>query len=161
MMEKISKYMSHAEAIKSQTAIRKGIVNEPDEEQLEAMKFVSKNVFDKVREFVGGPLLASSFFRSPELNAAIGGSRTSQHCKGEAIDIDADYYGKGSNKEIFWFIKNKLTFDQLIWEFGNTTNPDWVHVSLRKDGQNRAEVLRCFRRDDGSTQYIPFDLTER
>lgn len=154
---KLSKYLNYAEAIKSQTATRKGIKNEPNEEQLESMKYVASNVFDHVREHIGGPLFASSFFRSPELNAAIGGSRTSQHCKGEAIDIDCDFYGVGSNKEVFWFIKNKLKFDQLIWEFGTTSNPDWVHVSLKKEG-NRGEVLRCFRRDDGTTQYIPFDL---
>lgn len=152
--------MSYAEATKSQTATRKGIKNEPNEEQLEAMKFVSSKVFDQVREHIGGPLLASSFFRSPELNAAIGGSKTSQHCKGEAIDIDCDFYGIGTNKEVFWHIKNKLDFDQLIWEFGTTYNPDWVHVSLKKNGPNRGEVLRCFRRDDGTTQYIPFDLFE-
>lgn len=156
---KISKYLNYAEATKSQTATRKGIKNEPNEDQLESMKYVANKVFDPVREHIGGPLFASSFFRSPELNAAIGGSKTSQHCKGEAIDIDCDYYAVASNREVFWFIKNKLTFDQLIWEFGNTTNPDWVHVSLKKEG-NRGEVLRCFRRDDGTTQYIPFDLFE-
>lgn len=158
---KLSKYLSYAEAVKSQTATRKGIKNEPTEEQLEAMKYVASNVFDKVREHIDGPLFASSFFRSPELNTAIGGSKTSQHCKGEAIDIDCDFFGVGTNAQVFWFIKNKLDFDQLIWEFGTTTNPDWVHVSLRKDGNNRKEVLRCFRRDDGTTQYIPFDLIER
>ena len=157
---KLSKYVNLSEATKSQTATRKGIKNEPNEEQLEAMKHVSKNIFDKVREHINGPLFPSSFFRCPELNTAIGGSKTSQHCKGEAIDIDADFYGIGSNYEIFWFIKNKLTFDQLIWEFGTTSNPDWVHVSLKQEG-NRGEVLRCFKRDDGSTQYIPFDLKER
>lgn len=158
---KLSKYINLTEATKSQTATRKGIKNDPNEEQLEAMKYVAKNIFDKVREFVGGALFPSSFFRSPELNAAIGGAPTSQHCKGEAIDIDADFYGIGSNYEIFWYIKNNLTFDQLIWEFGTTSNPAWVHVSLKKDGINRNEVLRCFSRDDGKTQYIPFDLKEK
>ena len=157
---KLSKYVNLSEATKSQTATRKGIKNEPDEEQLEAMKYVAKNIFDKVRDFVGGPLFPSSFFRSPELNVAIGGAKTSQHCKGEAIDIDADFYGKGSNVDIFWYIKNKLTFDQLIWEFGSTTNPDWVHVSLKKE-DNRGQVLRCYKRDDGTTQYISFDLMEQ
>jgi zinc D-Ala-D-Ala carboxypeptidase len=158
---KLSKYVNLSEATKSQTATRKGIKNEPSEEQLEAMKFVSKNIFDKVRDHINGPLFPSSFFRSPELNSAIGGATSSQHCKGQAIDIDADFYGIGSNVEIFYFIKNSLTFDQLIWEFGTASNPDWVHVSLREDGNNRGEVLRCFRRDDGRTQYIPFDLREQ
>jgi len=158
---RISKYLNYAEATKSQTATRKGIKNEPDADQLEAMKFVAAEIFDPTREHIGGPLFASSFFRSPELNAAIGGSKTSQHCKGEAIDMDCDYYGVGTNTQIFWFIKNHLKFDQLIWEFGDTNEPDWVHASKRRDGKNRGEVLRCFRRDDGTTQYIPFDLIER
>jgi len=157
---KLSKYLSFEEATKSQTAVRKGIKNEPDEEQIEAMKYVAKEVFDKVREEIGGPLMASSFFRSPELNSAIGGSKTSQHCKGEAIDIDCDYYGKGSNDYVFWYIKNNLTFDQLIWEFGTVDNPAWVHVSRRRE-YNRGEALRCYRRDDGTTQYLPFDLIQK
>jgi zinc D-Ala-D-Ala carboxypeptidase len=141
-MEKISKYLTYQEAIKSPTAKRLGIDNEPDPEQLENMKYVAKEVFDKVREFVGGPLAATSFFRSKELNDAVpGSSKTSQHMKGQAIDIDADVFGYGTNKDIFDFIRNTLIFDQCINEYPDKFgNPSWVHVSKSKTG-NRGEVL--------------------
>jgi hypothetical protein len=153
----ISKYVTYIEATKSETAIRKGIENEPNEEQLEAMKYVAENVFDKIREHIGGPLGITSFYRCPELNAAIGGSRTSQHPKGEAIDIDCDRYGVSTNKYVFDYILKNLAFDQLIWEFGTHQNPAWVHVSLKKR-LNRGEVLRAYKGPSGNTLYIPFDL---
>lgn len=138
----LSKYLSYEEAIKSPTAIRLGISNEPNPEQLENMKLVAREVFDKVREFVKGPLHASSFFRSKELNDAVpGSSKTSQHMTGQAIDIDADTFGNGKNIEIFDFIRNTLIFDQVICEYPDKFgNPSWVHVSKTKNG-NRGEVL--------------------
>lgn len=145
---KISKYISYEEAIKSQTAERKNIDNQPDTEQTERMKYVAKNVFDKVREAMGVPLYVSSFFRCPELNKAIGGSKTSQHCLGEAIDIDHPTL----NKKVFEYIKDNLKFDQLIWEFGDESSPAWVHVSLKKDGVNRKQVLIAYK-DKGKTKY--------
>lgn len=151
---KLSKYLTLDEAIKSPTAIKNGIANFPNPEQLEAMRYVAVEVFDKVREFVGGPLYASSFFRSPELNRIIGGSsKTSQHMTGEAIDIDCDVFRHGNNAVVFFFIKNKLAFDQLIGEYPNHEgNFAWVHVSLRRDGRNRHEVLIKL-----TDRYIPFD----
>ena len=145
---KISKYISYEEAIKSQTAERKNIDNQPDTEQTERMKYVAKSVFDKVREAMGVPLYVSSFFRCPELNKAIGGSKTSQHCLGEAIDIDHPTL----NKKVFEYIKDNLKFDQLIWEFGDESSPAWVHVSLKKDGVNRKQVLIAYK-DKGKTKY--------
>jgi zinc D-Ala-D-Ala carboxypeptidase len=138
----ISKYLNYEEATKSQTAIRLGIKNEPNPQQLEAMKYVAVNVFDKVREFVGGPLHASSFFRSDKLNAAIGGSsKTSQHMKGEAIDIDCDTFGHGTNQEVFNYIRVNLDYDQVIGEYPDAKGKwSWVHVSLKKSG-NRKQVL--------------------
>jgi len=138
----ISKYLNYEEATKSQTATRLGIKNEPNTQQLEAMKYVAVNVFDKVREFVGGPLHASSFFRSEKLNAAIGGSsKTSQHMKGEAIDIDCDTFGHGTNQEIFDYIRVNLDYDQVIGEYPDAKGKwSWVHVSLKKSG-NRKQVL--------------------
>lgn len=138
----ISKYLNYEEATKSQTATRLGIKNEPNQQQLEAMKYVAVNVFDKVREFVGGPLHASSFFRSEKLNAAIGGSsKTSQHMKGEAIDIDCDTFGHGTNQEIFDYIRVNLDYDQVIGEYPDANGKwSWVHVSLKKSG-NRKQVL--------------------
>lgn len=150
---RVSKYLTYEEATKSQTALRKGISNDPNEEQLERMKYVAVNVFDKVREFVGGSLHASSFFRSEALNAAIGGSSTtSQHMKGEAIDIDCDTFGNGTNLDIFNYIKDNLEFDQLIAEYVDKDGmPSWVHVSLKKSG-NRKQVLVKLRK-----KYIPYD----
>ena len=150
---KISKYLTLEEGIKSQTATRKGIDNYPDADQLLAMKWVATQVFDPVREFVGGPLHASSFFRSAELNKAIGGSSTtSQHMKGEAIDIDCDTFGNGSNNEVLDFIQKKLEFDQLIGEYPDQSGKfSWVHVSLKRSGRNRKQILVKLK-----DKYIPY-----
>jgi zinc D-Ala-D-Ala carboxypeptidase len=137
----ISDNVTYSEGIKSQTAVRLGIKNDPNPEQLANMQHVANNVFEKVRKHFGIPLTVSSFFRSKALNDATkGASATSQHMTGEAMDIDAD--GSSiTNKQVFDFIKNNLDFDQLIWEFGNATNPAWVHVSLKRVGKNRKQVL--------------------
>ena len=135
---KISKHISLTEATKSNSAIRLGIPNIPSSTELEAMSFVAENIFEPIREHFGIPIGISSFYRSKELNSKIpGSSTTSQHCKGEAIDIDADIYGGVTNKEIYDFVKNNLEFDQLIDEF----NLAWVHVSLKKSG-NRKQILK-------------------
>lgn len=149
----ISKYLTYEEAIKSPTAKRLGIENEPIPEQLENMKYVAKEIFDPVREFVGGPLLASSFFRSKELNDAVpGSSATSQHMTGEAIDIDCDGYQYGSNLAVFDFIRNNLVFDQLINEYPDRFGaPAWVHVSKKRIGHNRGQVLVKLKE-----KYIPY-----
>jgi zinc D-Ala-D-Ala carboxypeptidase len=139
----ISKYLTYEEAIKSPTAKRLGISNEPNAEHLENMKYVATEIFDPVRDFVGGPLLASSFFRSKALNKAVpGSSKTSKHMLGEAIDIDADGYGVGTNLAIFNFIKDNLTFDQLILEYPTKEGkPSWIHVSKSRKNRNRQEIL--------------------
>src|SRR5687768_3809420 len=101
-MEMISKYLSYKEAIKSPTAIRLGIENEPTPEHLQNMRYVATEIFDKVREHIGRPLAATSFYRSKALNDAVpGSSKTSQHMNGQAIDLDTDVYGFGTNLDIF------------------------------------------------------------
>ncbi len=153
LSEKISKYLTLGEAIRSEKAKSLGLSNLPDQTQLAAIKNVATKVFDPVREFVGGPLFASSFFRSPELNKGVpGASATSQHMKGEAIDIDCKRYKIGTNMEVFRFIRDNLEFDQLIYEKGTDTEPAWVHVSLKLSGKNRKSVLRTI---DGKS-YFPF-----
>ena len=147
----ISKHISYKESTRSTTALRLGIDNEPNEEQLENMKLVANNVFEPLRVFINGPIKVNSFFRSPDLNKAIGGSIRSQHCKGQAIDID-DTYGKATNAEMYWWIKENLDFDQMIWEFGNNHNPHWVHVSYVSPNKNRNRCLKDFR-EDGKTKY--------
>jgi zinc D-Ala-D-Ala carboxypeptidase len=149
---KITEHVSYKEATKSNTAIRKGIENIPSGEQMENIKLLCENVFEPLREHVGGPIAINSLFRSVDLNRAIGGSSTSQHCaiNGAAIDID-DTYGKMSNADMFKFIKDNLDFDQMIWEYGDDDNPDWVHVSYKKR-DNRNQILKC-KKIKGKTVY--------
>ena len=125
----ISKHISYKEGVYSRTAMRRGIKNNPNAEQMENMVAIAEEVFEPLRMWVGGPIKINSFFRSPELNKAIGGSGKSQHCHGQAIDID-DTFGKMSNAEMYEFIKENLDFDQIIWEFGDDNNPDLslIHI---------------------------------
>lgn len=148
---KISKHISGREAIESYTAKRKDIENIPSEYELVNMVAVAENVFEPLREWVGGPIKINSFFRSAELNKAIGGSSKSQHCQGRAIDLD-DVYGHKTNAEMFNYIKNNLDFDQLIWEFGNDENPNWVHVSYVSEDGNRRRCLKA-EKVNGKTTY--------
>jgi hypothetical protein len=142
----ISEHITYREATFSRTAIKKGILNTPNVEQLAFMHKIGMNLFEPLRLLLGGKALwINSFFRCDALNKVVGGSPTSQHLcdAGAAIDIDNDNNPAGpSNKDIFYCIKNNLTFDQLIWEYGDNNSPDWVHVSYW-EGHNRKEVLRC------------------
>ncbi len=147
----ISKHITYAEAIHSNTAKRKNIDNTPNETQVEAMKLLAEKVFEPLREWVGGPIKVNSFFRSEALNEAIGGSATSQHCKGQAIDID-DVYGRKSNAEMYNWIKDNLDFDQMIWEFGTDMQPNWVHVSYVSEDKNRTKCLKAYI-EHGKTKY--------
>ena len=149
---KLSKNLSLAEVTKSATAKRRGIANEPIESHLENLKALAENIFQPIREEFMCPIFISSGYRSEALNEAIGGSKTSQHSKGEALDLDADVYGVITNADIFHYIEDNLDYDQLIWEFGTEENPDWVHVSFKKDGSNRREKLRA-ERANGRTTY--------
>ena len=147
----ISKHISYKEGINSITAIRRGIDNTPNDEQLANMELIAEKVFEPLRGWVGGPIKINSFFRCPDLNKAIGGSSKSQHCYGQAIDID-DTFHKASNADMYNYIKDNLEFDQLIWEFGDNKNPDWVHVSYVSPEENRNRCLKAYR-DKGKTKY--------
>ncbi len=153
-MEKVSKYVLYKEVTHSNQATALKIGNTPNAEQLGNLKLVCINIFDKVREHFGKPIGISSGFRSRELNTRIGGSKSSQHMEGKALDIDGDIFGGINNKEIFDYIRNNCTFDQLIWEFGSENAPSWVHVSFNKDG-NRDQILRAVK-SGGRTVYQPF-----
>ena len=150
-MKNISKHISYKEATRSITAKRLGIDNTPDVEQIYNMQVLAENIFEPIRKHVGKPICINSMFRSQELNKAVGGSITSQHCKGQAMDID-DKYGHATNAEMFEFIKNNLDFDQMIWEFGNDENPDWVHVSYISKEENRNKILKAYK-NKGRTAY--------
>ena len=147
----ISEHISLKEALRSNTAKRLGINNMPDNDTLVTMQITAQHVFEPIRNKFNEPIYISSFYRCPELNTAIGGSANSQHCRGEAIDID-DVYSKATNADFFNYIKDKLEFDNLIWEFGNDENPDWVHVSYSL-GKNRMQVLKAIK-ENGKTKYI-------
>ena len=151
----LSEHLTLAEVTKSQTATRLGIDNDPDAHQLAALKAVAENIFEPLRNHFGVPIGISSGLRSKALNKAIGGSTRSQHCHGQALDIDADIYGGINNRDIFRFIQNNLDFDQLIWEFGSDDNPAWVHVSFVDDGTNRGQTLRAVK-ENGRTLYKKF-----
>lgn len=148
---KISQHITYAEAIHSSTAKRKAIDNTPNPTQVEAMKVTASKVFEPLREFVKGPIKISSMFRSIALNEALGGSKSSQHMKGQAMDLD-DVYGYKTNAEMYHWIKENLNFDQLIWEFGTDTNPNWIHVSYVNDKDNRNRCLKAYR-EKGKTKY--------
>ena len=150
-MEKISKHVSYAEGIKSNTAMRLNIDNAPGEYHLTNMVGIAEKVFEPLRKWVGGPIKINSFYRSAALNKAIGGSSRSQHCEGRAIDID-DTFGHKTNAEMFEWIKSNLDFDQMIWEFGNDDNPDWVHISYVGPEENRNRCLKA-KRVNGKAVY--------
>ena len=147
----ISKHISYKEGVYSRTATRLGIKNNPNADQMKNMITIAEEVFEPLRAYVGGPIKINSFFRSPELNKAIGGSTKSQHCHGQAIDLD-DTFGRCTNAEMFEFIKKYLDFDQIIWEFGDDKNPDWVHVSYVSPEENRKRCLKAYK-EKGKTNY--------
>lgn len=150
-MNKISQHITYTEAIYSNTAKRRGIDNTPSPSQVETMKITADKIFEPLRSWVGGPIKVTSMFRSPNLNTAIGGSKTSQHMKGQAMDLD-DVYGYKTNAEMYHWIKENLNFDQLIWEFGTDANPNWIHVSYVNDEDNRNRCLKAYRKN-GKTKY--------
>jgi len=150
----LSKNLSLGEFTRSQTAKRRGIDNTPKDKHLKAAKLLAENIFQPIRECFAVPIFISSGYRSDALNEAIGGSKTSQHSKGEAIDIDMDHRNGPENEEIFHYIRENLLFDQLIWEFGTDERPDWVHVSYNSDGKQRGQILTAKRNSAGKTYYV-------
>ena len=150
----LSKNLALAEVMRSETAKRKGISNMPTPEHIENFKLLAEKVFQPIREHFGVPIILSSGYRSKELNTAVGGALSSQHCTGEAIDIDMDGTTV-KNAEVFNFIKDNLSFDQLIWEFGTDSKPDWVHVSYESTGKQRKQILKAVKSGKG-TSYVPY-----
>jgi zinc D-Ala-D-Ala carboxypeptidase len=152
---KLSKNVSLAEFCHSDTAKRRGIDNTiKDPAHLASAKLLCEKVFQPIREHFGVPIYISSGYRSAALNRAVKGSRSSQHCRGEAFDLDADRWGKITNKEIFDYIREHLDWDQMIWEFGNDSQPDWVHVSFKATG-NRRQILKAIK-EGASTKYVKY-----
>ena len=147
----ISKHISDKESVYSRTALRLGIKNKPNKQQLNNMVELAENIFEPLRTYANGPIKINSFFRSPELNKSIGGSSKSQHCNGQAIDLD-DTFKHLTNAEMYRFIEENLDFDQMIWEFGDDDNPDWVHVSYVSPQENRNRCLKAYKQNN-KTKY--------
>ena len=148
---KLSKHLDLAEVTRSESAKREGIINMPTPEHYENLKVIAEKVFEPIREHFGVPIFISSGYRSEALNVYIGGSRSSDHSKGRALDLDMDGSSSGvTNKMIFNFIKDNLEYDQLINEF----DFGWVHVGYRLNA-NRKQTLRATK-VNGKVQYSPY-----
>jgi len=143
-MGEISKHVTLKEVTKSNTATRKGIDNTPTPEHLENLKVVAEKIFEPLRKRYGVPIGISSGYRSYALNKAVKGSSSSHHCRGMALDIDADIFGEITNKQIFDYIRENLEFTQLIWEFGTDDEPNWVHAAY-EPGNLKKEVLKAYK----------------
>ena len=151
---KLSENLDLSEITRSESAKRNGISNTPTPEHIENLKALAEKIFQPIRDHFKKPIRISSGYRSKELNAKVGGSATSQHSKGQAIDLDNDGTDI-TNREIFDFVKDNLPFDQLIYEFGDDDNPDWVHISYNRNGQQRGQVLKAYKLN-GQTKYFPY-----
>jgi hypothetical protein len=149
----LSKNLTLAEVTKSLTAKRLGIDNTPSKEEIANLKLIAEKIFQPIRDHFNVPISVSSGYRCKKLNKAVGGAKNSEHVEGRALDIDVDGSTSITNKEIFDYIKNNLEFNQLIWEFGDDNNPDWVHVSYR-DKENKKRILKAVR-IKGETFYKP------
>ena len=134
--------------IKELCVTKTGIHNEPNQEQKENLHALVENVLQPARDALG-IIIVTSGFRNARVNAAVGGARGSQHMRGEAVDcVHKD------NAALFHWIKENVEFDQLIWEFGDKDQPDWVHVSYSRT-KNRGQAIRA-KREKGVTKYLPF-----
>ncbi len=145
---RLSKNFVLSEVTRSNTAKRLSIDNEPTKKHLENLQRLISNLIQPMRDELG-PIRITSGYRNPNLNRAIGGSSKSQHCKGEALDLQFWKDGQMCNKEIFdWIVESGLDFDQMINEFDYS----WIHLSLRKK-ENRKSVLIAYKDDEGDTAY--------
>jgi zinc D-Ala-D-Ala carboxypeptidase len=145
---RLSKNFVLSEITRSSTAARLGINNGPDKEHLQNIQYLITQIIQPMRDDLG-PIRISSGYRSPVLNSTIGGSNKSQHCKGQALDLQFWEGGKMNNKKIYdWIIDSGLEFDQMINEFDFA----WIHLSLKIEG-NRKQILKAYKDDENKTKY--------
>ena len=144
----LSKHLSRAEFERSDAATNYGISNSMNSGQLAKAMALAINCFEPIREHLGKPIRVNSGYRSPAVNKRIGGALTSQHSLGEAIDLDLH------DRDLFEWIIDNVTFDQLIFEGGTEDSAAWFHISYR-EGHNRKQVLRMIKKGGKST-YIPY-----
>lgn len=149
---KLTENFSLAEMTKSETALRKGLDNTPGEQEIANLKLLAEKVLQPVRNHYGKGVKVNSGFRHPDVNAAVGGSRTSDHCKGQAADIEIPGV---ANADLAEWIKDNCEFRQLILEFYTPGIPDsgWVHVSY-VEGDNKKQVMTAMK-ENGKTVYKP------
>jgi len=145
---RLSKNFVLSEVTRSNTAKRLGLDNGPNKDHLRNIQRLISNLIQPMRDALG-PIRISSGYRNPNVNRAIGGSTKSQHCKGEALDLQFWNNGKISNKEIYdWVLNSEIEFDQMINEFDFA----WIHISFIKEG-NRKQVLEAYKDKDNDTKY--------
>ena len=152
---KLSKHFTLNEFTSSESAKRAGISNMPTAEHIENLKKLCENILEPIREHFGFPINISSGYRSKALNRLIGGSSSSQHSLGQAVDLDFDGIDEATNKDLFEFAKKNLVFDQMIWEFGDNNNPSWVHISYNPAGKQRKQILKAIKQN-GKTVYVNY-----
>ena len=152
---KLTNNFSLKELTASQTAERKGINNNPNEDQINKLKLLCEKVLQPIRDHYGKVVSVSSGYRSPELCEAIGSSKNSQHAKAEAADFEI--YGV-SNAELCKWIADNLEFDQMILEYHKLDEPNsgWIHCSYKAE-DNRKQILRAYRNESGKTCYESYD----
>lgn len=150
----LSKYLSYNQAIKSDTATKNKLDNTPNEAEIENLKQLGVNIYDKIYEEFNGKVKLTSVFRSEKVNKKVGGSSTSQHRYGQALDIQ----GKDgvTNKSIFKYVKENLDYHQIIWEYGYTSEPNWVHVGYKPSGNKKINTRA--KTVNKKTVYVTFDL---
>lgn len=152
-MQNLTKNFTYEEVIKSNTAKKYKIDNNPNEKQLENIQRLLDNLLQPLRDKIGEPIIVNSIFRSKKLNQVLKGAYNSQHLanNGAAADIECPNI---TNAKLFKEIKDNFDFDQLIWEFGDIKEPNWIHVSYVNKDKNRHQILRAFRDTDGKTKYV-------
>ena len=154
-MYKIGKYITYDDVVRSDMAKRLGVQNAPNDSQLANIEALILNIYDKVIDHFNKKIGFNSCFRNEVINNAIKGARNSQHCTGEAIDIDADIYANVTNQSIFTFIKSNLNYDQLIPEdIDSKGNIGWIHVSYSKSNNRKQPMVMI--RVNGKPKYFPF-----
>lgn len=151
-MTQLTKNFSLAEMVKSETALRNNLDNTPGEAEIANLKVLAEKVLQPVRDHFGKGVKVNSGFRHPDVNAAVGGSKTSDHCRGQAADIEIPGV---PNAELAEWIKANLQFTQLILEFYTPGIPDsgWVHVSYNPDNLKKQDMTAI--KKDGKTVYLP------
>lgn len=149
---KLSRNFSLSEFTKSNTATRLGIDNNPPAEHIHNLVDLCENILQPLRDKLGVSIRITSGYRGKELNKAIGGSASSDHCKGKAADLEVWIDGEEDNAKLYHAVKSlDLNFYQMIWEFGDDEQPDWVHIAYRKDNPKK-QCLKAYK-IDGKTNY--------